>query len=114
MAQTLDELRSKLDKLHPVEINNQTAKIAIAFTLFNEGENMSYAHAEICAEALYNDWFSPPQDNHCNISRIHIQDAAYHMRSGKKIDAVKELRNGSNPKLSLRSAKDLVDILGKG
>lgn len=115
MNQTLDGLRSKLDEIHPMEINMQTAKIAIAFALFDDGKNMTYKHAEICAEALYTDWFTPPaKDTSCNISQVHIQDAAYWMKSGKIINAIKELRNGSTPKLSLRTAKDLIEILGKG
>lgn len=40
-----------------------------------------------------------------------LNSVKYHLREGRKIDAIKLLRNAFTPTISLREAKDLVEQL---
>lgn len=115
---TLDQLRKNLEGLFPHSIDENTAKIAITFTLFNDGETMTYAHAEICANALFGDWFKDKVQAPTEYIRYafgydasDLRDVNSLMKQNRKIDAIKHLRFCFEPKLGLKEAKEIVEQL---
>jgi hypothetical protein len=116
--QTLDQIRKNLEGLFPHSIDENTAKIAITFTLFNDGETMTYAHAEICAKALFEDWFKPYIKAPTEYIRYafgydsgDLLNVKQYMMQNRKIDAIKQLRLCFEPKLGLKEAKEIVEKL---